>query len=214
MRQAPAHSPCPGPVPTNAQTRPAAVLKDQKHPRTISFAFCICCEIFPKTGGGSIEGKNRTGPAACGPRRHAPMCGAPSQAQEACLATPEADAVIQFQSQTHAWRCVMLHRTGTFFPEGCGSEVRVHGGLGVPGEPPCVLRGPMARFDGVPHSFTCWYWCVPKFMAAWRAGGQSNAAQPAHPHPPPPGCGGGTQDGLCRALPGGAQRREKDPCKI
>ncbi|KAK2075730.1 hypothetical protein QBZ16_001471 [Prototheca wickerhamii] len=36
------------------------------------------------------------------------------------LAKSVPDVYIQFQSQTHAWRCVMLHRTGKFFPDGAG----------------------------------------------------------------------------------------------
>lgn len=45
-------------------------------------------------------------------------------AQEACLATQTPDVIVQFQSQTHAYRCVLLHQSGAFFPEGCGVEVR------------------------------------------------------------------------------------------
>uniref|UniRef100_A0A1D2A4D0 Ribosomal RNA methyltransferase FtsJ domain-containing protein n=2 Tax=Auxenochlorella protothecoides TaxID=3075 RepID=A0A1D2A4D0_AUXPR len=43
-------------------------------------------------------------------------------AQEACLATQTPDVIVQFQSQTHAYRCVLLHQSGAFFPEGCGVE--------------------------------------------------------------------------------------------
>ena len=47
------------------------------------------------------------------------------------LAKSVPDVYIQFQSQTHAWRCVMLHRTGKFFPDGAGLTVGATCGVAV-----------------------------------------------------------------------------------